>query len=177
MIDLKKYLILDIDQTMIDSTIRENFCYKKGVLCLDTYKRVKHCPTWGISNDSLLPFGRWCEDNAQKLASHYNIIILTARYCEPIDYAFFDRNLKTLFSNAVFIARDNCHKYGGNADDQSSDSYKGAILSSILYGKNAIVVDDCYKVLNMARNNGYTTVNATKLYHYNNSDFKTLLGV
>ena len=178
MIDLKKYLILDIDQTLIDSSIRENFCYKEGVLCLETYKRVKHCPTWGICNDTLTPFGQWCEEKADKLKTRYNIIILTARYCEVIDYAFFDCNLFNLFSSAVFIGRDNCLKYGGNPNDQASATYKAQILKNILGDKQGVkLVDDCYKVLEMAKNNGYKAINATKLYHYNNCDFSSLFGV
>lgn len=178
MLDLKKYLILDIDQTLIDSSIRENFCYKEGVLCLETYKRVKHSHIWGICNDTLTPFGAWCEDNANKLASHYNIIILTARYCEDIDYAFFDCNLNQLKNNSIFIARDNCLKYGGNPNDQASATYKAQILKNILGDKQGIMlIDDCYKVLEMAKNNGYKAINATKLYHYNNCDFSSLFGV
>lgn len=174
----KQYLVLDLDQTIIDSSIRENFCYNKGELCLEKYKRVKHCPTWGICNDTLTPFGYWCEDNALTLASRYYIIILTARFCEYIDYEFFDCNLYTLKNNAIFISRDNCIRYGGNPNDQSSATYKGKILKNILGDRQGVMlVDDCYNVLEMAKNNGYTAINACKLYHYTNADFSALFGI
>ena len=75
-----KLLVIDLDQTVIDSSIRENYCYINGSLCLDTYRDIKKCPQNGIVNDTLTPFGEWLKVTYYSLLEKgYTLVFLTAR--------------------------------------------------------------------------------------------------
>lgn len=176
----KKLLVLDLDQTIIDSSIRENYCYPTGSLCLDTYKSIKTCPNMGIINDVLLPFGLWLKDNFYSLSTCFDIVFLTARQVNDHDLESFDRlGLTRIFNDfrARIITRQDVIHYGGNPTEQDSGIYKKPVIQTIKtcgnYGK-VIVIDDCQKVLTMARDSNYSAICARDLYHYTPSDFATL---
>lgn len=176
---MKKLLIVDIDQTIIDSSIRENVCYPNGSLCLDTYKRVKSCPSNGIVNDTMTPFGLWLKNNYQSLLNNYTIVFLTARLCDKLDQdSFINLGIDImLYEDCELISRDMCLLYGGNPREQDSGVYKKAIIATIIQYCNyseIIVIDDCQKVLNMARENNYHAICARKLWHYKDNDFNAL---
>ncbi len=176
----KKLLIIDLDQTMIDSSIRENHCYKEGVLCLDTYMLVKHCPDMGIVNDVLLPFGHWVKNNFYTLSNRFDIVFLTARQVNEFDLASFDTlGLTTLFTDfrARIITRADVVFYNGDPAEQDSGKYKEPVIRTLQRCGNynhVIVVDDCAKVLNMAQKNKYHVICARELYHYRENDFNVL---
>ena len=81
---MTKLLVIDLDQTIIDSSIRENYCYtKNGELDLPKYRQVKTCDNNGIINDQLTPFGHWLKTNYYSLLENgYVIVFLTARLCD-----------------------------------------------------------------------------------------------
>lgn len=176
----KKLLILDLDQTIIDSSIRENYCYPDGSLCLETYKTVKTCPDKGIVNDVLLPFGLWLKDHFLVLSNMFDIVFLTARQVNEYDLSSFDAlGLTPIFNDfrARIITRADVVHYNGNPLEQDSGIYKQAVIRTLEtcgnYG-HVVVVDDCIKVLNMARENNYSAICARDLYHFKRSDFVEL---
>lgn len=176
----KSLLVIDLDQTIIDSTIRENYCYPKGELCLDTYKSIKACPDMGIINDVLLPFGHWLKDNFYSLSNLFDIVFLTARQVNDHDLTSFGRlGLTPIFNDfrARVITRSDVIHYGGDPQEQDSGIYKQAVIRTLKRCGNyqsIIVIDDCIKVLNMARDDGYTAICARDLYHYKDNDFNAL---
>lgn len=176
----KKLLVIDLDQTVIDSSVRENYCYPDGSLCLDTYKTVKTCPDMGIVNDILLPFGHWLKDHFYSLSSNFDIVFLTARQVNEYDLTSFDRlGLTPIFNDfrARIITRQDVIHYNGNPTEQNSGLYKAPVICTLKKCGNynhVIVVDDCIKVLNMARDNDYTAICARDLYHYKDNDFNAL---
>ncbi len=173
-------LVIDLDQTIIDSSIRENLCYPNGALCLATYKAVKSCPDMGIINDSLTPFGAWLNDNYSILLEKgYNIVFLTARMCDKQDLNSFKKlNIDTmLIKDCLLIERSICALYGGNPNEQHSARYKKPILwylARVYNTYNICVIDDCPKVLSMAKEQGFKTICARDLYHYSPDYFNTL---
>jgi len=180
---MTKLLVIDLDQTVIDSSIRENACYPDGVLCLSKYHTVKTCPDNGIANDCLTPFGEWLKDNYISLSENgYEIAFLTARLC---DYRDFD-SFKVLgidsmlLDRCLLIERGIASLYGGDSSEQDSGKYKKSIIwylvNANFYDTSDItVIDDCQKVLSMAKEQGYNTVCARELYHYSEDDFTSLL--
>lgn len=176
----KKLLIVDLDQTVIDSSIRENMCYPNGSLCLDTYQRVKSCPDNGIINDVLLPFGLWLKDNFYSLSICFDIVFLTARQINDHDLISFDRlRLTPIFNDfrVRIITRSDVGFYGGDPAQQDSGKYKEPVIRTLQKCGNynhVIVVDDCLKVLNMARSNNYRAICARDLYHFKRADFVEL---
>lgn len=177
---MKKLLIVDLDQTIIDSSIRENYCYPNGSLCLDTYKKVKTCSTNGIVNDVLTPFGYWLKANYHSLlANNYTIVFLTARLCDIHDFVSF-KSLgidDMLLTHCLMIERDVAGLYGGNPSEQDSGKYKKPIIWYLVNAYSTydvLVIDDDQKVLDMARAQGFGTVCARELYHYTNADFAIL---
>lgn len=176
----KKLLILDLDQTLIDSSIRENQCYPKGELCLTTYKAIKTCTDMGITNDVLLPFGHWLKVNFYTLSLTFDIVFLTARQVNEFDLASFDLlGLTPIFNDfrARIITRADVVFYNGDPTQQDSGIYKKPVIHTLKRCGNydsVIVVDDCQKVLTMAKNNGYHAVCARDLYHFKPTDFVTL---
>lgn len=177
---IKKLLVIDLDQTIIDSSIRENLCYPNGTLCLDIYKTVKYCPDMGIINDSLTPFGAWLKVSYYSLLEKgYNIVFLTARLCDRQDF----NSIKVLgidsmlLDHCLLIDRGIASLYYGDSSEQDSGLYKKAViqcLQSEYDHDHVIVIDDDLKVLNMARENNYHAICARELYHYDNSDFDAL---
>jgi hypothetical protein len=179
---MTKLLVIDLDQTVIDSSIRENFCYPNGQLCLATYRDNKKCVVNGIINDTLTPFGEWLKVSYYGLIEKgYNIVFLTARLCDRLDFnSFIVLGIdSTLLDHCLLIERGIASLYGGNPNEQDSGRYKKAVIECLqsAYDYNndeIIVVDDCIKVLNMAKQQGFNAICARELYHYTNSDFDTL---
>lgn len=177
---MKKLLVIDLDQTVIDSSIRENECYPNGSLCLDTYKQVKTCPNNGIVNDCLTPFGEWLKVNYQSLlANNYTIVFLTARLCDIWDLDSFKKlgiaNMLTI--DCLTIDRSVAKLYGGNPSEQDSGKYKKPILwylCNVYRTYDLTIVDDCIKVLDMAKAQGFDAICARELYHYKEVDFDNL---
>ena len=180
---MSKLLVIDLDQTVIDSSIRENACYPNGNLCLSKYHTVKTCPNMGIVNDSLLPFGLWIKDNFYSLSSMFDIVFLTARQVNEYDLSSFDLlGLTPMFTDfrARIITRLDVGFYGGDPTEQNSGLYKAPVIATIKKCgnyKSIIVVDDCQKVLNMARENNYHPICARELYHYTRRDFEKLFTI
>lgn len=176
---MKKLLVIDIDQTIVDSSVRENYCYPNGSLCLDTYKQVKTCPTNGIVNDVLTPFGEWLNVNYKTLLKDYVIVFLTARLCDYSDTVSF-KSLgisDMLLKNCLLIERDVAGLYGGNPNEQCSGKYKKTIIWYLVNSfktYDVLVVDDDIKVLDMAKAQGFKAICARELYHYKQTDFDTL---
>lgn len=179
---MNKLLVVDLDQTIIDSSIRENLCYPSGSLCLDIYKAVKSCPNMGIVNDTLTPFGQWLKVFYYGLLEKgYNIVFCTSRLCDRQDFASF-KILgidSMLLDHCLLIDRGIVALYGGDSSEQDSGLYKKAVIECLQsesnYNNNDIVIiDDCIIVLNMAKEQGFKAICARDLYHYNNSDFNTL---
>ena len=177
---MKKLLVIDLDQTIIDSTIRENYCYPDGQLCLSTYKSIKTCPNNGIVNDTLLSFGEWLIDNFYNMALKFDIVFLTARQVDECDLSSFDSlGLTSIFCDfrARIITRLDVGFYSGNPSEQDSGKYKAPVIRTLKSCGNydkVIVIDDCLKVLSMAKAANYHTICARELYHFKEADFVTL---
>lgn len=182
---MSKLLVIDLDQTIIDSSIRENYCYtKNGELDLPKYRQVKTCPNNGIVNDILTPFGNWLKNNYFSLIDKdYIIVFLTARLCDRLDFVSFKvLGIDTmLLDHCLLIERSIVTLYGGDNTEQDSGKYKKLVISCLLaeyYYKydyiEVIVIDDCVKVLNMAKSQGFNTICARELYHYDPQDFASL---
>ena len=175
---IKKLLIVDLDQTIIDSTIRENMCYPNGSLCLATYKQVKTCHDKGIVNDCLTPFGEWLKVNYQSLLNNYSIVFLTARLCDIWDLDSFKKlGIASMLTDCLTIDRSVAKLYGGNPSEQDSGKYKKPIchyLARAYSSYDICVIDDCMNVLDMAKAQGFKTICARELYHYTNDDFVNL---
>lgn len=177
---MTKLLVIDLDQTTIDSSIRENYCYKNNVLDLAKYHQVKSCHHNGIVNDTLTPFGRWLSENYHSLLENgYTIVFLTARLCDYQDFKAFKRLgiEKMLLQDCLTIERGACALYGGNEKEQDSGKYKKPICHYLARAYNTYdicVIDDCIKVLDMAKTQGFRTICARELYHYKPSDFAKL---
>lgn len=152
-------VIFDLDQTLIDSTIRENLSNVEGKLCLQTYFAIKADAQNGISTDRLTELGEWLENEGYL---EQDFAILTARAMDSSDL----NSLAVLMPNTVinakfFVSRNTIHKYGGDENQQDSGLYKMPVLKAFkaMFGKVAIV-DDCHKVLNMARSLNCTAIKA-----------------
>jgi len=176
----KKLLIVDLDQTIIDSSIRENLCYPDGQLCLTTYKSIKTCPNNGIVNDCLLPFGLWLKEHFFTVSNLFDIVFLTAREVNEYDLHSFDSlGLTSIFCDfrARIITRLDVGFYSGNPSEQDSGKYKAPVIRTLKSCGNydkVIVIDDCLKVLSMAKAANYHTICARELYHFKEADFVTL---
>lgn len=179
---MTKLLIVDLDQTVIDSSIRENFCYPQGKLCLDTYQNNKRCPKNGIINDTLTPFGEWLKVSYYNLLENgVDVVFLTARLCDRQDFKSF-KVLgidSMLLDHCLLIERGIVSLYGGDNTEEDSGLYKKSVIqclqSEYNYTNNdIIVIDDCIKVLNMAKQQGFKAICARELYHYTNNDFNAL---
>ena len=178
---MTKLLVIDLDQTVIDSSVRENACYPDGVLCLSKYSQVKTCPNDGIINDQLTPFGEWLKVNYYSLLEKdYIIVFLTARLCDGQDYKSFKQLGidSMLLDHCLLVERGNAAWYGGNEREQDSGRYKKPIIWRFVNAYSTYdvtVIDDCQKVLTMAKEQGFKTVCARELYHYTENDFASLL--
>lgn len=177
-----KLLVIDLDQTIIDSSIRENLCYHNGQLCLDAYKSIKTCPDMGITNDCLTPFGEWLKVSYYGLLDKgYTLVFLTARLCDKLDFNSFKKLCidSMLLDHCLLIDRGIVALYGGDSSEQDTGLYKKAVIqclqSEYKYNNgDTIVVDDCIKVISMAKQQGCKTICARDLYHFKYNDFDAL---
>ena len=163
-------LVFDIDQTIIDSTIRENNCWNNDQLDLIKYQATKK---QGIKSDCLLPLGLWLENNAHFL----DFVLVTSRGLNAYDWESFFFLMPNVSEHANrIVSRNNAEKFGSDSFIQCSGSYKRPIFKTLQnhYEKQLVVFDDCEKVLSMAKNEGYITHNARDLWHYHTSDFEEL---
>ena len=165
-------LVFDVDQTLIDSTIRENMarCADTGALNLPDYIRLKSL----VSLDTILPLGQaFCELKAKKLLLPTDWRILTARTFDERDFtslAFLLGLTGEDFSRRV-ICRNNIANYGGDPAEQKTGDYKKPVLDRLsrFFGQT-VMVDDCPTVLELSGN--YRTVNAYDFYHLSVNDCK-----
>jgi hypothetical protein len=167
---MKKMLFLDIDQTLVDSSIRENECWHRDTLDLDKYLSLKR---EGIVNDTLLPLGHWVESNATK----YDFVLCTARQFEYMDFESLCSLMPNTLNNALQImCRNNSLDYGGNTCE-SSGQYKLPLLNWVKanYNSELVVIDDCPKVLQVARESGHTALCARDLWHLSHKDIDARL--
>lgn len=167
---MSKMFVFDIDQTLIDSSRRENECCIRDVLDLDKYLSLK---SEGIVYDTLLPLGYWLEANAEK----YDFLLCTARQFEYIDFESLYALMPSTLSNAKHImSRNNSLDYGGN-NCESSDKYKLPLLNWVKanYSHELIVIDDCPKVLQVARQSGHNAICARDLWHLSEVDIMRVL--
>lgn len=171
---MKKMLILDIDQTLIDSSIRENLSFSRDILNLEHYKRQKYCENLGIESDSILPLGEMLET--------FNIscpfVLVTAREFEAVDFNVLGRLIPNTMVNAeIVINRNNCHLFGGDSSEQSSGIYKKPIFDWLktFYSLELFIIDDCPKVLQVARESGYKAVCARDLWHLSHEQIEARL--
>lgn len=175
---MKKMLVLDIDQTLVDSSIRENLSFFRDELNLEHYKKQKFHPVLGIASDSLLPLGHWLEANAKK----YDFVLCTARQFEYIDFEYIDFEslyalMPSTLDNALHImCRNNSLDYGGNTCE-ASNKYKLPLLNWVKanYNRELVVIDDCRKVLDMAALQGHKIVDARDLWHMSESDIMGII--
>lgn len=178
---MTKLLVIDLDQTIIDSSIRENYCYSEsGELDISKYRQVKTCHNAGIINDQLTPFGTWLKGNYFSLIENdYIIVFLTARLCDSQDFKSF-KILgidSMLLDHCLLVERGIASLYGGNEREQDSGRYKKPIIWRFINAYNTYdvtVIDDCIKVLTMAKGEGFKTICARELYHYTQDDFASL---
>ncbi len=167
---MKKMLFLDIDQTLVDSSIRENECWHHDNLDLDKYLSLK---SEGIVYDTLLPLGYWLESNAEK----YDFVLCTARLFEYLDFESLYALMPNTMNNALQImCRNNSLEYGGN-NCESSDKYKLPLLNWVKanYYRELVVIDDCPKVLQVARESGYKALCARDLWHSSQQDIMGII--
>ncbi len=163
--------VFDIDQTIIDSTIRENDCWQADVLDLGKYHATKK---QGIKSDCLLPLGLWLENNAHLL----DFVLVTSRGLNAYDWQSFFNLMPNVSEHANrIVSRNNAEKFGSSAFIQCSGLYKKPIFKTLqnLYDTQLIVLDDCEKVLSMAKNDGYITYNARDLWHYTTNEIQELI--
>lgn len=178
---MTKLLVIDLDQTIIDSSIRENFCYTEaGKLDLPKYRQVKTCPNDGIINDQLTPFGTWLKENYYSLLEDgYIIVFLTARLCDGQDFKSFKQLGidSMLLNHCLLVERGIAALYGGNEYEECSAKYKKPIIWRFVNAYSTYdvtVIDDCKKVLAMAKEQGFKTICARELYHYSQDEFFNL---
>lgn len=171
---MKKMLVLDIDQTLVDSSIRENLSFSRDVLNLEQYKRQKYCENLGIESDSLLPLGELLEN----FSITCPIVVVTAREFEAIDYNVLGKLIPNIMVNSqIVINRNNCHLFGGDSKQQSSGIYKKPIFDWLksYYNRELVIIDDCPKVLQVARESGYKAICARDLWHLSEADIMGII--
>jgi hypothetical protein len=167
-------LVLDIDQTLVDSSRRENLSFFRDVLVLEHYKKQKYCNVLGVTSDSLLPLGQVLENNV----IHCDIVLVTAREFDFIDYNVLGRLMPNIMvQSQIVINRNNCHLFGGDKKQQSSGVYKRPIFEWLkaFYQKELLVIDDCPKVLQAARLDNHGVLCARDLWHMTETNIMRVL--
>jgi hypothetical protein len=168
---MKKLLVLDIDQTLVDSSIRENECWHCDILDLDKYLSLK---SDGIVNDSLLPLGHWVEKNAKSL----NFCLVTSRELTKEDWqSFFKLIPNTVKQACEIVSRNNAERFNSSALIQCSALYKQPILKYLQnqFTSQLVVIDDCPKVLQIARQGGHHALCARDLWHLSEADIMGII--
>lgn len=143
-------IVFDIDQTLIDSTIRENMarCHITGTLDLGDYIRLKSL----VSLDSALPLGLAFKELKAGTFNASDWRILTARTFCAKDYASLSSLLGLTASDFAHrvINRNNIANLGGNPFEQESGAYKAPILDLLAKRFGSLtVIDDCPAVLGL----------------------------
>lgn len=171
---MTKLLVLDLDQTIIDSSRRENLSFSRDVLNLEHYKRQKYCENLGIESDSILPLGEMLEI----VSLPCPFVLVTAREFDSIDFSVLGRLIpNTMLQAEIVINRNNCHLFGSDKQEQSSGRYKQPIFEWLkaFYNRNLVIIDDCRKVLDMAALQGHKIVDARDLWHLSEVDIMRVL--
>lgn len=171
---MNKLLVLDIDQTLVDSSRRENLSFFRDELNLEHYQKQKYCSVLGVTSDSLLPLGQVIENNT----INCDFVIVTAREFESIDFNVLGYLMpNTMIQAQIVINRNNCHLFGGDKRQQSSGIYKKPVFDWLksYYGNELVVIDDCRKVLDMALENGHSAICARDLWHMSEKAIKRVL--
>jgi hypothetical protein len=171
---VKKMLVLDIDQTLVDSSRRENLSFFRDELNLEHYKKQKYHHVLGVASDSLLPLGEVLENNV----IHCDIVLVTAREFDFIDYNVLGSLMPNIMVNAqIVINRNNAHLFGGDKNQQSSGYYKRPIFQWLenYYQKKLVVIDDCPKVLQVARLDNNQAICARDLWHLSHEGIMRVL--
>lgn len=171
---MSKLLVLDLDMTVIDSSIRENLSVSNDVLDLEHYKKQKYCQVLGIESDSILPLGELLENFSLSCP----FVVVTAREFDFADFDVLGRLIPNIMINSeIVINRNNCHLFGGDKREQSSGIYKKPIFDWLktYYSRELVVIDDCPKVLQVARDSGHSTLCARDLWHLNPCQVGTIV--
>ena len=171
---MRKLLVFDIDQTLVDSSRRENLSFFRDELNLEHYKAQKYCQVLGAKSDSLLPLGEVLEHHVL----HNDFCLVTAREFEAVDFDVLGYLMpSTMLQAQIVINRNNCHLFGGDKREQSSGIYKKPIFDWLktFYSRELVVIDDCPKVLKVARDSGHIALCARDLWHLEKNDIMRVL--